>query len=189
MSWKGCGRKRSWPNFKYYCSFCMERFRKLLKLSSMVIDVEIRKGTFRHEYQSQKLPTVFRHAVTRTCVWQTLRVDCFDLKLFAIILKKSGNWEKCGWAAEKNIRAKQGAVENRLIQSFIICTFRKGIPLKWWIKEETLGLKGKKQSNGEKLNNLVRKLERNMFFMDLNLMNNNSNNNNNNNNNNNTFLK
>jgi hypothetical protein len=27
MNWKGCGRKRSWPNLRYFPSICLEGLR------------------------------------------------------------------------------------------------------------------------------------------------------------------
>jgi hypothetical protein len=31
MNWKGCGRKRSWPNLRYYPGICLEGLRKTTK--------------------------------------------------------------------------------------------------------------------------------------------------------------
>jgi hypothetical protein len=31
MNWKGCGKKRSWPNLRYYPSICLEGLRKTTK--------------------------------------------------------------------------------------------------------------------------------------------------------------
>jgi hypothetical protein len=31
MNWKGCGRKQSWPNLRYYPSICLEGLRKTTK--------------------------------------------------------------------------------------------------------------------------------------------------------------
>jgi hypothetical protein len=31
MNWKGCGRKRSWPNLRYYTGICLEGLRKTTK--------------------------------------------------------------------------------------------------------------------------------------------------------------
>jgi hypothetical protein len=28
MNWKGCGRKRSWPNLRYYPGICLEGLRE-----------------------------------------------------------------------------------------------------------------------------------------------------------------
>jgi hypothetical protein len=34
MNWKGCGRKWSWPNLKYYPGICLEGLRKATKTLS-----------------------------------------------------------------------------------------------------------------------------------------------------------
>jgi hypothetical protein len=31
MNWKGCGRKRSWPNLRYYPGICLEGLTKTTK--------------------------------------------------------------------------------------------------------------------------------------------------------------
>jgi hypothetical protein len=31
MNWKGCGRKRSWPNLRYYPYICLEGLKKTMK--------------------------------------------------------------------------------------------------------------------------------------------------------------
>jgi hypothetical protein len=31
MNWKGCGRKRSWPNFRYYPGIFLEGLKKTTK--------------------------------------------------------------------------------------------------------------------------------------------------------------
>jgi hypothetical protein len=33
MNFKGCGRRRSWPNLRYYPDICLEGLRKTTKLS------------------------------------------------------------------------------------------------------------------------------------------------------------
>jgi hypothetical protein len=37
MNWKGCGRKRSWPNLRYYPDICLEGLRKKTKNLSQFI--------------------------------------------------------------------------------------------------------------------------------------------------------
>jgi hypothetical protein len=32
MNWKGCGRKRSWPNFRYNTNICLEGLKKTTKV-------------------------------------------------------------------------------------------------------------------------------------------------------------
>jgi hypothetical protein len=34
MNWKGCGKKRSWPNLIYYPGICLEGLRKARKILS-----------------------------------------------------------------------------------------------------------------------------------------------------------
>jgi hypothetical protein len=34
MTWKKCGRKRSWPNLRFYSSIRLEDLRKITKISS-----------------------------------------------------------------------------------------------------------------------------------------------------------
>jgi hypothetical protein len=34
MNWKGCGRKRSWPNLRYYLTICLDGLRKTTKYLS-----------------------------------------------------------------------------------------------------------------------------------------------------------
>jgi hypothetical protein len=34
INWKGCGRKRSWPNLRYYPGICPERLRKTTEILS-----------------------------------------------------------------------------------------------------------------------------------------------------------
>jgi hypothetical protein len=36
MNWNGCGRKRSWPNLKYYTVTCLEGLRKTLENLRMI---------------------------------------------------------------------------------------------------------------------------------------------------------
>jgi hypothetical protein len=36
MNWKGCGRKRSWPNLRYYPGICLEGLGKPRKTSVMI---------------------------------------------------------------------------------------------------------------------------------------------------------
>jgi hypothetical protein len=31
MNWKGCRRKKSWPNLRYYLDICLERLWKSMK--------------------------------------------------------------------------------------------------------------------------------------------------------------
>jgi hypothetical protein len=34
MNWKGCGRRQSWPNLRYYPGSCLEGLRKTAKTLS-----------------------------------------------------------------------------------------------------------------------------------------------------------
>jgi hypothetical protein len=38
MNWKGCERKRSWFNLKYYPAIYPEELRKILEISVMIMD-------------------------------------------------------------------------------------------------------------------------------------------------------
>jgi hypothetical protein len=39
MNWKGCGRKKSWPNLRYYPGICLEGLRKNKEISVSVADL------------------------------------------------------------------------------------------------------------------------------------------------------
>jgi hypothetical protein len=38
MNWKGCGRKQSWPDLRYYPGICLEGLRKSSKTPVRIAD-------------------------------------------------------------------------------------------------------------------------------------------------------
>jgi hypothetical protein len=65
MNWKGCGRKRSWPNLRYYSGICQERLRKTTKnlsQDSRSLGRDLNPG--RPEYEAGVLTTRSRRPVT-----------------------------------------------------------------------------------------------------------------------------
>jgi hypothetical protein len=44
MNWKGCGKKLSWPNSKYYLDIFLERLNKTMKNRIVIVPTEIWTG-------------------------------------------------------------------------------------------------------------------------------------------------
>jgi hypothetical protein len=47
MNWKGYGRKRSWHILMYYFSICLDRMRKTVGTSVMIVDVQAEMNVLR----------------------------------------------------------------------------------------------------------------------------------------------
>jgi hypothetical protein len=64
MNWKGCGRKRTWPNLRYYPRMCLEGLRKTTKhlsQDSRSPGRDLNPGP--PEYEAGVLTTRSRHSV------------------------------------------------------------------------------------------------------------------------------
>jgi hypothetical protein len=60
INWRGCGRKRSWPNLRAYSDICLEGLRKTTKCLSQNSLYPCRDLNLGHpEYESRMLTTFF----------------------------------------------------------------------------------------------------------------------------------
>jgi hypothetical protein len=85
MNWKVCGRKRSWPNIRYYPGNCLQGLRKTTKdLShdsrSLVRDL----NTGSPKYGTGVITTLSRHSVK-------LNVDFLQPQCCSVVYKNNPN--------------------------------------------------------------------------------------------------
>jgi hypothetical protein len=78
MNWKGCGRKRSWPDVRYFPGICLEGVRKTTKYLSQdnrSLGRDLNLGPPEYEagvLTTQPLRSVTLHKIQNCC---TLTVD------------------------------------------------------------------------------------------------------------------